>query len=184
MARQLDDEELARLILLDTIALNDGPRAAVAESNLITWFFAELLWHAHGMKATQLTLRYNGTDRDTLFDSILRDTIEARIVPAESSPQLIRRLYEIFRANYEATLNYRHEPLDRDITLLKSTEQMPAAAAHVHRIVGSSFTSPTNGWERLAPRSLTVIDVAGDHLSMMSEPNIADVGAKLAAALQ
>ena len=44
------------------------------------------------------------------------------------------------------------------------------------------FASPTNGWERLTPRSLTVIDVAGNHLSMMSEPNIADVAAKLAAA--
>jgi thioesterase domain-containing protein/acyl carrier protein len=184
MARQLADEELARLILLDTIALGDGPRAGVSESDLITWFFEELLWHAHGMKASRLTLSYNGTDRDTLFDSILRQAIDARIVPAESSPQLIRRLYEIFRANYEAGLNYRHEPLDRDITLLKSTEQMPAYAANVHRIVGSSFTSQTNGWERFAARGLTVIDVAGDHLSMMSEPNIADVAAKLEAALQ
>jgi amino acid adenylation domain-containing protein len=184
MARQLADEELARLILLDTIALGDGPRAGVSESDLITWFFAELLWHAHGMKASRLTLGYTGTDRDTLFDSILRQAIEAKIVPAESSPQLIRRLYEIFRANYEAGLDYCHEPLDRDITLLKSTERMPADAEHVHHIVGSSFTSPTNGWERLAPRSLTVIDVAGDHLSMMSEPNIADVAAKLHAALR
>jgi amino acid adenylation domain-containing protein len=184
MARQLADEELARLILLDTIALGDGPHPVVAENDLITWFFMELMWHAHGMQAASATLGSNETDRDTLFDSIVRQAMEAGIVPNESSPRLIRRLYEIFRANYEATLNYRHEPLDRDITLLKSTEQMPADAANVHRIVGSSFTSPTNGWERLAPRSLTVIDVAGDHLSMMSEPNIADVAAKLAAALQ
>jgi amino acid adenylation domain-containing protein len=184
MARQLADEELARLILLDTIALGDGPRAAVAESDLITWFFMELMWHARGMQAAPPTPGFHETDRDALFDSILRRAIETRIVPAESSPQLIRRLYEMFRANYEATLNYRHGPLDRDITLLKSTDQMPADAATVHRIVGSSFKSPTNGWERLAPRSLTVIDVAGDHLSMMSEPNVADVAAKLRAALQ
>ena len=134
--------------------------------------------------STLPTLGHDGADRDALFDSILRQAIEAKIVPAESSPQLIRRLYEIFRANYEATLNYRHEPLDRDITLLKSAERMPADAEHVHRVVGTSFTSPTNGWERLTPRSLTVIDVAGDHLSMMSEANIADVAAKLEAALQ
>ena len=184
MARQLADEELARLILLDTIALEDGPRAVIAESDLITWFFMELMLEAHGMQPTLPALGSVETDRDALFDSILRQAMEAGIVPNRSSPQLIRRLYEIFRANYEATLCYRHEPLDRDITLLKSTEQMPAAAAYVHHIVGSSFTSPTNGWERLAPRSLTVIDVAGDHLSMMSEANIADVGAKLAAVLQ
>ena len=75
------------------------------------------------MKAAQLTFGPNGTDRDASFDSTLRYAIEAGIVPAESSPQLIRRLYEIFRANYEATLNYRHEPLDRDITLLRSIER-------------------------------------------------------------
>ena len=184
MARQLADEELARLILLDTFALGDGPRTAVAESDLITWFFMELLWHARGVQAAQPTLGSNGADRDALFDSILRHAIEAGIVPDESSPQLIRRLYEIFHANYEATLNYRHEPLDRDITLLRSIGELPAAAAGPHRIVGTMFDSPTNGWERLSPRSLTVIDVAGDHLSMMSEPNIADVAAKLAAALE
>ena len=183
MAQQLADEELARLILLDTIALGDGPPPLVAESDLITAFFGELLLEAHGMKAAQLTFGPNGTDRDASFDSTLRYAIEAGIVPAESSPQLIRRLYEIFRANYEATLNYRHEPLDRDITLLRSIEELPAVLAGPHRIVGSMFASPTNGWERLTPRSLRVIDVAGDHLSMMSEPHVADVAAKLSAAL-
>jgi len=183
MARQLADDELARLILIDTIVLTDGPRAAIADSDLIIWFFMELLWQARGTEETQPMRRYNGMDRDALFDSILRHAIEARIVPAGSSAQLIRRLYEIFHANYEATLNYRHQRLDRDITLLKSTEELPTVAADVHRIVGSNFVSPTNGWERLAPRSLNVVDVAGDHLSMMSEPNVIDVAAKLEAAL-
>ncbi len=43
MAQQLADEELARLILLDTIALGDGPPPLVAERDLITAFFGELL---------------------------------------------------------------------------------------------------------------------------------------------
>ena len=184
MARQLADDELARLILLDTFALDDGPRVDIVENELIGWFFAEMMWHAHGTKETLPTLGCDGADCDALFDSILRHAVEAGIVPAEGSPQLVRRLYEIFHANYEATLNYRHEPLDRDITLLKSAEPLPAVAAHVHRVVGTGFTSPTNGWERLMPRSLTVIDVPGDHLSMMGEANIAAVAAKLSATLK
>ncbi len=183
MARQLTDEDLARLVLLDTVALDDAPRSDLIESDLITWFFVEMLSQAHGLNAARPTLWCNGMDRDSMFESILQRAIDAEIIPAEGSPQLIRRLYEIFHANYEAALRYRHDPLDRDITLLKSTDRMPTAAAEVHRIIGSSFTSPTHGWERLAPRSLTVIDVAGDHLSMMSEPNIADVAAKLDAVL-
>ncbi len=184
MARQLPEDELAHLILLDTIALGDGPHQEVSESDLLTWFFAELLWYRHRMDASGMTVGYSGAGPDTLFDSIFHQAIDSGIVPPDSSPRLIRRLYDIFRANYEAVLNYRHEPLDRDITLLKSSERMPVDAEQVHHIVGSSFTSSTNGWERLAPRSLTVINVAGDHLSMMSEPNIADVAAKLEAALQ
>jgi thioesterase domain-containing protein/acyl carrier protein len=183
MARQLADQELARLILLDTTALGDGPHAEVPESDLITWFFGELLLEAHGVKARQLTLGSNGTDLDASFDSTLRYAIEAGIVPTESSPQLIRRLYEIFRANYEATLNYRHELLDRDITLLRSIEDLPAELVGPHRLVGSMFASPTNGWEILTPRSLRVIEVSGDHLSMMSEPHVADVAAKLSTEL-
>jgi thioesterase domain-containing protein len=120
---------------------------------------------------------------DSGFDSTLRYAIEAGIVPPECSPQLIRRLYEIFRANYQATLSYPHEPLDRDITLLRSVGELPGELAGAHRIVGSMFASPTNGWERLNPRSLRVIEVAGDHLSMMSEPHVADVAAKLSAEL-
>ena len=183
MARQLDDEELAQLIVLDTTALGDGPRAMVTESELVTWFFGELLLESHGMKAAELTLPPSTTHRETLFDSTLRCAIETGIVPPDGSPQLIRRLYEIFRANYDATLNYHHEPLDRAITLLRSSEELPAELAGPHRAVGSMFDSPTNGWERLTPRSLRVIAVSGHHLSMMSEPHVADVAAKLSAEL-
>jgi thioesterase domain-containing protein len=185
MARQLADEELAHLVLLDTFALDDGPRASIDESDLVNWFFAEMMWHGHSTRQILPALTDDSADHDARFASILRYAIEAGIVPTEASQKLIRRLYDIFHANYEATLNYRHEPLDRDITLLKSVEEMPAVAAHVHRIVGTGFSSATNGWERLKPRSLTVVDVPGDHLSMMSDDaNIATVATKLEAMLR
>jgi thioesterase domain-containing protein len=73
--------------------------------------------------------------------------------------------------------------LDRDITLLRSIGELPAELAGPHSLVGTMFASPTNGWEILTPRSLRVVEVAGDHLSMMSEPHVADVAAKLSAEL-
>ncbi|BBX69479.1 hypothetical protein MPSYJ_29400 [Mycolicibacterium psychrotolerans] len=183
MARKLADEDLAGLVLLDTTALSDEPRQDVPESELIMWFFGELLLEAQGMDALRHTPDFDSVEPGSLFDSALQYTIEAGIVPAGSSPRLIRRLYEIFRANYQATLDYCHEPLDRDITLLRSIEELPEELTGPHHAVGSMFASPTNGWERLTPRSLRVIPVAGDHLSMMSEPHVADVGAKLSVEL-
>ncbi len=183
MARQLRDDELARLILLDTTALGDGPHPMVDERDLMTWFFGELLLEAHGTEARRLDIGSTGTDGSVTFESTLRYAIDAGIVPSESSPQSIRRLYEIFRANYEATLDYRHQQLHRDITLLRSSGELPVELAGPHSLVGTMFASPTNGWEILRPRSLRVVEVAGDHLSMMSDPHVADVAAKLAGEL-
>ena len=183
MARQLADEDVAHLLLLDTTAIGDGPHPVVPERELITWFFGELLLESYGTDAAQLAIEFDENATNLSFDSTLQYAVEAGILPTESSPQLIRRLYEVFRANYEATLDYRHERLDRDITLLRSIGEFPAELAGPHHVVGSMFASPTNGWDRLSPRSLRVIDVAGDHLSMMSEPHVADVAAKLATEL-
>ena len=100
MARQLADEEMAHLILLDTIALGDGPRPLVAESDLITSFFMELMlaWHETCRRRCQ---RSGPTSRIVTHCSIrsFATRVEAGIVPDGSSLQLIRRLYEIFRAN-------------------------------------------------------------------------------------
>jgi thioesterase domain-containing protein len=181
MARQLDEADVAALVLLDTIAMGDGLRTPVPEEDLIKWFFMELLWVAQGEQVTELTLA--GTERGEMFESGLTQTVAAGILPEGASPQSIRRLYEIFYAHYEATLNYTHDPLDRDVTLLRCQGEMPEFAAGVHQIVGSSFASPTNGWERISPRSLTVVDVDGNHMTMMGQPHVVDVAAKLAAAI-
>jgi amino acid adenylation domain-containing protein len=182
MSRQLDEKDVAALVLLDTIAMNDGPRTRVPEEDLITWFFMELLWGVRGEQVTEMTL--TGTGRDDMFESGLRHAIAAGIMPEDASPQSVRRLYDIFHAHYEATLNYSHDPLDRDVTLLRCEGELPAVAAGVHRVVGSSFASRTNGWERLSPRSLTVVDVDGNHLTMMGQPHVVDVAAKLSAAIE
>lgn len=181
MARLLGDEDVAALVLLDTIALDTGPRTAIPEEDLIAWFFLELLWGACGEQAAELTL--TGTGHDEMFGSVLEHAIGAGIVPEGTSPQLIRRLFDNFHAHYEATLNYSHDPLDRDVTLLRCREELPEIAQGAHRVVGSCFGSATNGWERLSPRSLEVIEVDGDHLTMMAQPHIVDVAAKLASVI-
>ena len=44
MARQLDDEELAQLILLDTTAMGDGPRSEITETTWSTGFSENCCW--------------------------------------------------------------------------------------------------------------------------------------------
>ncbi|MBB5167620.1 amino acid adenylation domain-containing protein [Mycobacterium sp. AZCC_0083] len=181
MARQLDEADIAALVLLDTVTIGDGPRKAASEEELVTWFFMELMWGVHGERVTELTLV--GEGRDDMFKAGLKHAITAGILPAGTSPQAIRRLYDMFFAHYEATLNYHHDPLDRDVTLLRCREELPRSWRDVHLAVGSNFDSSTNGWERVAPRSLIVLDIEGNHMTMMGQPHVVDVAAKLASAI-
>ncbi|MFD4351631.1 amino acid adenylation domain-containing protein [Nocardia sp. NPDC058518] len=185
MARQLPERDLAQLILLDTIAIGDQPDP-ISEPDLIVWFFVELLWYAEGDRAAQAGFDTSGscdTDVDLLFDSVLGQAVAKGIVPRDSSPQLIRRLYSVFRANYQAMVDYTMTQLDRDLVLLKAREALPELIGGAHRRVGSWFESANNGWAQWATRDLEIIEVPGDHLTMMTGANVAAVASALGAAL-
>ncbi|WP_324192727.1 non-ribosomal peptide synthetase [Nocardia transvalensis] len=187
VARQLPEEEVERLVLLDTMALGDKPPSGISERDLIVWFFGELIFYARGNEADQLDLDSfdtSATDRDELFDSILRQAIDHGILPKDSSPQLLRRLYAVFRANFEATVGYRMTPIDRDITLLRARDGLPASIETAHRLAGTMFGSASNGWDRWTPRGLDIREIPGDHLSIMTEPHIATVAALLGELLE
>ncbi|UFT00038.1 amino acid adenylation domain-containing protein [Nocardia huaxiensis] len=183
MARRLPEQDLAQLVLLDTICLGDAPMTPIPERDLIVWFFTELLWYAHGPQASPEEFDTTATTSDELFEVILSRAIARGIVGGDASPQLIRRLYGVFRANYEATVRYPMTPLDRDLVVLRARDALPPAAHAAHHRVGSMFDSPTNGWDRWAARELEVVAVPGDHLTMMSRPHVVEVARQLAAVL-
>ncbi|MFF0491574.1 amino acid adenylation domain-containing protein [Nocardia sp. NPDC004068] len=184
MARQLPEDEVDRLILLDTMALGDTPPGRISERDLILWFFGELVFYARGDLALETDFDTSATDREHLFESVLRQAVDHGILPKDSSPQLVRRLYAVFHANFEATLGYRMSPLDRDVTLLRARDGLPSGLEHAHRLAGTMFGSASNGWDRWAPRGLDIREIPGDHLSMMTEPHIAAVAEVLSELLE
>ncbi|WP_330184288.1 amino acid adenylation domain-containing protein [Nocardia sp. NBC_01503] len=180
MARQLPAACEVRVALLDTMILDDNRAAPVAERDRIAWFFGELLWHADG-EVTGLDPTA-ATDAE-LFDTLLAQTIAAGIIAEDGAAQLIRRLYAVFCANFDAMVGYRPVPLDRDLLLLRARGEMPAELAAVHRQTGSSFHDPGNGWRPLTRDTFEVVEIPGDHLSMMRPPNVGAVAALLDRAL-
>ncbi|MGY4100852.1 amino acid adenylation domain-containing protein [Nocardia sp. R16R-3T] len=183
MARQLPEREVASVTLLDTMALRQQAREPIAEEQLIRWFFLELLWYARGNQAALVDFEPDVHGCEELFDAMLAEAIRSGILPADSSPQAIRRLYEVFYANYTALLEYQLEPYDRDITLLRAEEGLPPGVDLAHQAVGSMFDSANNGWEQYAARRFTLVPVPGDHLHMMTEPHVREVAVQLDSAL-
>ncbi|MGQ4599558.1 amino acid adenylation domain-containing protein [Nocardia sp. R6R-6] len=179
MARRLPEPEAASVTLLDTMALRAQARTPIPEEKLIRWFFLELLWYARGSQSALVDFEPDVHGSEELFAAMLAEAVRSEILPAASSPQAIRRLYEVFYANYAAMLDYELEPYERDITLLRATEGLPPGIDLAHQTIGTMFDSADNGWKQYAARRFTLITVPGDHLNMMTEPNIGEVGLRL-----
>jgi thioesterase domain-containing protein len=183
IAGRLDPAELLTVTLLDTMAIGDGPRSPLSERELITLFFRELLWYSGGEDRLAGEPDPVGDDTGQLFDSVLRRTTALGILPADGSPQLLRRLYGVFRANYRATIDYRLEKLNRSLLVLRATEDLPAAFSGAHRALRAMFSSPGNGWEHWAGPHAETVAVPGNHLSMLDTPNVGVVAQRLGDAL-
>jgi thioesterase domain-containing protein len=94
---------------------------------------------------------------------------------------VVRRLFEVFRANWQAMIDYRPERIDLNVTLIRASEPLPRVLEPAHRAAGSMHGHPTNGWTTLTTGDVHVHDVPGDHLQIMQEPYVKAVAAAITA---
>ncbi|MGC9437403.1 amino acid adenylation domain-containing protein [Streptomyces sp. WG5] len=185
MARQLrrsDPDALHGTVLIDPIAVKQGERPDVADHSLLEWFFWELLWMERGGTAPVVPLP-DGLEEEAKFDFIVEHATQAGVLPAGSSRTTVRRLFEMFRAHWQAILTYRPEPVDGDVVLLRATSDLPEILQPMHGAAQSLHTDPTNGWGDLTTGRLQVVDVPGDHLVLLEEPHVNVVAEKVAQAM-
>ncbi|MFI1160781.1 amino acid adenylation domain-containing protein [Streptomyces sioyaensis] len=184
IARQLGEAEVASLTLLDTTALGDGPRQLFDEKQLLVLFFRELLWYAVGETKADEALDPSGRDPEELFDAVFHQAVARGILPEDGSPRLLRRLYGVFRANYQATMDYRVGPIRQRLVVLRAADELPSGFATAHRALGTMFASPDNGWQRWAQDTVKTVDVPGNHLTMMAAPHVSVVADRLGDVLE
>ncbi|RGA06681.1 non-ribosomal peptide synthetase [Microbispora triticiradicis] len=183
MARQLRaaGERVERLVLLDTIALRpDAPRD-VGDGTLLTFFFWELLWLDSGSDTPVEAIAERCGTQEEIFARVGELAERNGILPPGSSAAAVRRLYQVFQANYQAMLDYRPGLLDVDLTLLHAAEPLPDVLKPLHAAVDSMYDDPTNGWRALTTGRVEVVAVPGDHLQVVEEPYVKHVAAALAA---
>ncbi len=174
MARQLRaaGQEIARLVLLDTTALNEGRRLATDDEALLGWFFWELLWLRRGGDSPLELIPAHLTTLDEKFDFIAGLAADEGVLPAGSSGAVVRRLFHVYEANWRAAFAYRPEVQDQDMVLIHASEPLPEVLHSMHTAIGSMHADPSNGWRQRTSGRLDVVDVPGDHLSIMEEPHV------------
>ncbi|GGZ87394.1 non-ribosomal peptide synthetase [Streptomyces echinoruber] len=172
--------EQAALLVLDTTALDQGPRAAHDDDGLLEWFFHELLWPRDGGASPAHIIPDGLGSAQEKFAFIARIASERGVLPGGSSGAVIRRLFGVYRANWQATLDYRPPREQQDLTLIRAAEPLPAVLSGLHSAARTRHQDPCNGWSAMTGGRLRIVTVPGDHLTIMEEPHVAHLARTVA----
>ncbi|MFI9328903.1 amino acid adenylation domain-containing protein [Kitasatospora sp. NPDC052868] len=185
MAVQLkrSGEEVAHLIMIDSIALGPDGGRLVGGKSLLTWFFWEMLWLGGGSDVPAEDFREFDTEEET-FAHIARLAIRTGLLKPGDSDAALRRLFDVFQANWEALVGNRPDTIAQDITVIRAEGSLPEVLKPVHDIAGSQYRDPTNGWQRLTTGRIETIAVPGDHIQVVEEPYVQDIAAAITAVLR
>ncbi|WP_308290642.1 non-ribosomal peptide synthetase [Streptomyces cellostaticus] len=172
--------ERVTLLVVDTTALDQGPRSPHDDEAMLEWFFHELLWPRDGGTAPAPAVPGGPGSPEERFASMARVAGERGILPAGSSGGVVRRLFDVYRANWQATLAYRPPREDQDLTLIRAAEPLPAVLSAMHGAARTRHQDPCNGWSAVTGGRIRTVRVPGDHLTMMEEPHVAHLAGTLA----
>jgi thioesterase domain-containing protein/acyl carrier protein len=117
--------------------------------------------------------------RDLSPDAQMKRALEAlrscEEIPVEESARMMRNLLDIGKAHLAARAAYHPKPAPLSIVLFRARDARTDDAAADSDAVGRE----TLGWSRVSTAPVQVVWVPGDHVTMMSEPNVRGLAATL-----
>lgn len=129
------------------------------DATILSWFARDLaVPYGKTLDIPAELLRELGGE--AAFDHILREAAALGVLAEDADRAQILRYFEAYLANGIALQTYLPEPNDLDYLLLRAVDE-PAAYG------------PQLGWDALVKGALRVVDVAGDHNSVMYPPHAA-----------
>jgi thioesterase domain-containing protein len=161
MAQQLQarGQHVSMLALIDTNVPTLEARLAKSDEISFMLSFARdmgLAWEQLQVSANDLV----GLDSRQQLAHVLELATTANVLPPDMDQAQVERLFNVFKTNVRAMLDYAPKPLPAHITLLKAEERLGAP--------GDS----QGGWQTLALEGVEVFTVPGNHYTMVREPHV------------
>jgi thioesterase domain-containing protein len=171
MARLLQQrgEKVALLALLETVAMPPGLLNLAYYRHRLRCFLG--MTPARWSVYFREKIRYSREAR--IANRMRFRQVENGVSPeGEIRDPRLARLEHVYNTNLKALKEYRSSYYNGKVTLFNAVERDPAVIA-----------DPQYGWVGLA-REIEVHQVPGDHDSMLSEPNVSALAARLSECLQ
>ncbi|MFE4698086.1 amino acid adenylation domain-containing protein [Streptomyces sp. NPDC056738] len=153
-----EGEEIEFLIGIDSRApIEENIPESADDSTILSWFARDLAVPA-GKTLDIPADHLRALGGDAAFDHILERAAAIGVLAEDADRAQILRYFEAYLANGIALQTYLPEPAELDLVLLRAADE-PAEYG------------PKLGWEALIKGSLNVMDVPGDHNSVMYPPH-------------
>jgi amino acid adenylation domain-containing protein/FkbM family methyltransferase len=168
MARQLvaRGEEVALLVLIDSSIPTRGERLWLADEQLLMRRFVDDVFGPSAASALAgAELISPGTAEQLSY--VFRNAQAADLLPPDANVRQIHRLYDVFKANTRALLDYRPRPCPASAVLFVAAER------------GEQAEQTRHGWEELTEGGLEFHTIPGNHYTVLAEPNVAAVAEQL-----
>jgi myxalamid-type polyketide synthase MxaB len=127
-------------------------------------FLYELVTFTNRFSGAKIDLSYEelrSLGPEDAFLAALEKAKQEGVVPDEASPELIRHLCEVGRANVRLIMECRLRPIDHEIVMYH-----PERAGVLAEMSGQPLEADL-GWSTVEGQRKTIIRVPGDHFSMM-----------------
>jgi thioesterase domain-containing protein len=174
MAQQLtgQGEAVALLALIDTRAPNPNGRASELDEATLTASFAQdlALSRDNPNFSWEHFLQLSADER---LDYVLEQGEDERIPGHGGNLTDMRPFVDVFKANVRALGRYIPQPYVGRVTVLSAGEQAVEESP-----------DPTKGWGVLATEGVECHAVPGNHYSMMREPHVRALAARLKQCLE
>ncbi|MEV5934720.1 amino acid adenylation domain-containing protein [Streptomyces sp. NPDC052079] len=153
-------EEIELLAAIDSRApIEENIPETADDATILSWFARDLaVPYGKTLDIPAEELRALGGD--AAFDHILQRAAAIGVLAEDADRAQILRYFEAYLANGIALQTYLPEPNDLDLLLLRAVDEQ-------------TDYGPKLGWEALVKGSLQVVDVSGDHNSVMYPPHAA-----------
>ena len=161
MAQQLtvQGQDIATLVLIDSVvsALMTSP-SEVSQIDMLVGFALHLGLSQKQLDVMQATLATLSWSEQ--WATLVEQLRDASILPADNDSEHLNRLFQVYQATIRAWLDYLPHQYQGALTLLRASDR-----------TGRDDNREMMEWQRLVTGHLTVIDIPGDHYTLIRQPH-------------